>query len=69
MGADARAQIELQEDLRAGLQRGELLLHYQPKVDASNGQIRSLEALVRWQHPRHGLLGRASSSRWPSASG
>jgi diguanylate cyclase (GGDEF)-like protein len=57
MGADARAQIELQEDLRAGLQRGELLLHYQPKVDASNGQIRSLEALVRWQHPRHGLLG------------
>jgi diguanylate cyclase (GGDEF)-like protein len=35
----------------------ELLLHYQPKVDASNGQIRSLEALVRWQHPRHGLLG------------
>ena len=57
MGADVRAQIELQEDLRAALQRSELLLHYQPKVDASNGQIRSLEALVRWQHPRHGLLG------------
>ncbi len=57
MNADAREQIELQEDLRQALPRGELLLYYQPKVDAVSGQIRSLEALIRWRHPRHGLLG------------
>jgi EAL domain-containing protein (putative c-di-GMP-specific phosphodiesterase class I) len=33
------------------------VLHYQPKADLGSGQIHSVEALVRWQHPEHGLLG------------
>jgi diguanylate cyclase (GGDEF)-like protein/PAS domain S-box-containing protein len=47
-------------DLTAGLRevvkRNELRLHYQPKVDLRSGQIIGLEALVRWEHPQHGLL-------------
>ncbi|MDQ1636184.1 MAG: hypothetical protein QOJ32_2993 [Frankiaceae bacterium] len=36
---------------------GQLLLHYQPKVQVGNGGVAGVEALVRWQHPKHGLLG------------
>lgn len=46
----------LERDLRAGLGRGELLLHYQPKVDAATRALRGVEALVRWKHPERGLL-------------
>src|SRR5262249_11951909 len=35
---------------------GELRLHYQPIVELASGEVRSFEALVRWQHPRRGLL-------------
>jgi diguanylate cyclase len=56
MGHDAAEQIELSEDLRHAAERGELHLHYQPKVDARSGCIRSLEALVRWKHPARGML-------------
>ncbi|MEB4210092.1 diguanylate cyclase domain-containing protein [Mycobacterium sp. 94-17] len=45
------------EDLRAALLDGdELALHYQPKINASDGSIHSVEALLRWHHPRRGLL-------------
>ncbi|MES2956555.1 MAG: EAL domain-containing protein [Pseudomonadota bacterium] len=53
-------QFELQQDLRAAIGAGELLLHYQPKISAASGRLSGLEALVRWQHPRHGLLGPAA---------
>ncbi|WP_199051943.1 bifunctional diguanylate cyclase/phosphodiesterase [Aquitalea sp. ASV15] len=42
--------------LTSALEQGELLLHYQPKVDLRDGQVTGLEALLRWQHPELGLL-------------
>ena len=56
----ARASLELQieEELRHALNEDTgLLLHYQPIFDLNSGRIAKLEALVRWQHPEHGLLG------------
>jgi diguanylate cyclase (GGDEF)-like protein len=43
-------------DLRRGLQRGELVLYYQPKINIRTGDLVGAEALVRWQHPEHGLV-------------
>ena len=48
--------ITLEADLRAALERGELLLHYQPIVDVQTGRIEGFEALVRWDHPVRGLV-------------
>jgi len=48
--------ISLEADLRAALDRGELLLHYQPIVDVQTGRIEGFEALVRWDHPDRGLV-------------
>ncbi|RCW69297.1 putative bifunctional diguanylate cyclase/phosphodiesterase [Pseudorhodoferax soli] len=59
MNAGVREQIELQRDLRLALERGELLLHYQPKVSAGREVVTGVEALVRWQHPTRGMLGPA----------
>jgi diguanylate cyclase (GGDEF)-like protein/PAS domain S-box-containing protein len=55
MQAAATTRAALEADLRQGLQREELLLYYQPMVDA-HGQITGVEALVRWQHPQRGLV-------------
>jgi diguanylate cyclase (GGDEF)-like protein len=46
----------LEHDLRGAIARRELRLHYQPVVDFETGAIEGFEALVRWQHPKHGLL-------------
>jgi len=43
-------------ELRRALSDGELLLHYQPKFDMTSGAVSGVEALVRWQHPQHGLM-------------
>ncbi|BCY11928.1 bifunctional diguanylate cyclase/phosphodiesterase [Actinoplanes sp. L3-i22] len=53
----ARARLTMLEELRTGLGRGELVLHYQPKVAVAPGhQVAGVEALVRWQHPERGLI-------------
>jgi diguanylate cyclase (GGDEF)-like protein/PAS domain S-box-containing protein len=48
--------LGLEHELRLGLQRGEFTLHYQPEVDLDNGDIVGVEALVRWNSPRRGLV-------------
>ena len=49
-------RLELESDLIHALERGEFLLHYQPKVETMTGLITGTEALLRWQHPVRGLV-------------
>ncbi len=49
-------RLELEHDLRAAVENGELRLEYQPLASLANGRVLGLEALVRWEHPRRGLL-------------
>jgi len=49
-------RLSLVAELRRAVQRDELVLHYQPQVCQPSGEVRTLEALVRWQHPVRGLL-------------
>jgi diguanylate cyclase (GGDEF)-like protein len=51
-----RDRLALGQQLRAGLERDEIAIYYQPKVDPQLGRVLGVEALVRWQHPTHGLL-------------
>jgi diguanylate cyclase (GGDEF)-like protein/PAS domain S-box-containing protein len=50
------SKLELEHDLRAAVENGELRLEYQPLASLANGRVLGLEALVRWEHPRRGLL-------------
>jgi diguanylate cyclase (GGDEF)-like protein/PAS domain S-box-containing protein len=50
-------RLGLLGQLRRALAAGELVVYYQPKADARSARILGVEALVRWQHPEHGLLG------------
>ncbi len=54
--AETMARIRLENDLRKGLERDEFRLLYQPQVRADDGTIVGLEALIRWQHPEHGVV-------------
>jgi len=56
MNASARERLDLETDLRRAVERDQLRLHYQPEMDVATGAIVAMEALVRWQHPRHGLM-------------
>ena len=49
-------QIRLIRDLRHAASKGELRLHYQPKLDIAAGLVRQAEALLRWQHPALGMV-------------
>ena len=52
----AQERLSIENFLRLALRRNELVLHYQPRVSIATGAITGVEALVRWQHPRRGLL-------------
>ncbi len=56
MSARALERLGLERDLRKALEQQELQLYYQPKVDLTTGRVSGLEALVRWQHPKRGLI-------------
>ena len=53
----SRDRLRLLGDLHGAIERRELELHYQPKVELRSGEVSGVEALVRWRHPTRGLLG------------
>jgi diguanylate cyclase (GGDEF)-like protein/PAS domain S-box-containing protein len=50
------ARLQLETDLRRALERGQLQVHYQPFIDLRTGEVSGFEALIRWKHPRHGMI-------------
>lgn len=48
--------LSLMGDLRSAVEQNQLVLYYQPKVNMQTGRVSGVEALVRWQHPQHGLM-------------
>ncbi|MBV8464599.1 MAG: EAL domain-containing protein [Burkholderiales bacterium] len=57
MNLVAKERLQLEADLHYAIDNEELRLYYQPKVELATGRIVGMEALVRWAHPEHGLLG------------
>lgn len=54
---DAALQLlHLESNLRKAIKQQELIVHYQPIIDLSDGKIAGFEALVRWQHPQYGMI-------------
>ena len=56
MNAAAGERLEMESHLHRALERNELVLHYQPQFHLPSGKLSGLEALVRWNHPKWGLL-------------
>jgi diguanylate cyclase (GGDEF)-like protein/PAS domain S-box-containing protein len=56
MSEAAQRRLELANDVRHAVQRGEFTLNYQPQVSARGGNVTGIEALLRWRHPRHGMI-------------
>ncbi|MEN3031493.1 EAL domain-containing response regulator [Chromobacterium amazonense] len=56
MGQQMRERIELEKELRHAIEKGQLALHYQPQIELASGQVVGVEALVRWQHPKKGMI-------------
>jgi len=53
---DVGEHLRLVSELRAGIDRGELELHYQPIVHLASGRVGAVEALMRWRHPERGMV-------------
>ena len=56
MNSRAQERLSVENYLRLALRRNELVLHYQPRMNVASGELVGVEALIRWQHPRRGLL-------------
>ncbi|MCR4347018.1 MAG: EAL domain-containing protein [Sulfuricaulis sp.] len=56
MTAKVAERLSLENDLRFALERGELSLNYQPIADCQSGRILGMEALLRWKHPKRGMI-------------
>jgi diguanylate cyclase (GGDEF)-like protein/PAS domain S-box-containing protein len=56
MHTHAVATLRMESELRRAIERGELILHYQPIVTLANGKLSGFEALVRWMHPERGQI-------------
>jgi diguanylate cyclase len=52
----SRERLEIEAELRGALAKGQLVLNYQPKIDIATGEMRSVEALIRWRHPQRGTI-------------
>lgn len=59
MNVHLMERLSMESGLRHAMERGELLLLYQPKVGVRDGQVSGVEALMRWQHPTQGMIGPA----------
>jgi diguanylate cyclase (GGDEF)-like protein/PAS domain S-box-containing protein len=57
LNVDAARRLRTESELRQALERGEFVLHYQPKVRVQDRFVVGFECLLRWEHPEHGLLG------------
>src|SRR5258705_10281437 len=56
MSDGARSRLAMENALFHAIERQELRLHYQPLISAKSGRLAGVEALIRWQHPEHGLV-------------
>ncbi|HEX4066114.1 MAG TPA: EAL domain-containing protein [Acidobacteriaceae bacterium] len=54
--AERIERLTLENSLRGAVEREELFLIYQPQIEIATGRVVGLEALLRWQHPEHGLI-------------
>jgi diguanylate cyclase (GGDEF)-like protein/PAS domain S-box-containing protein len=56
LGIKVSQKRKIEQELRRALEKGEFVLHYQPKVGTKNGEICGMEALIRWNHPKRGMV-------------
>ena len=56
LNAEASERLDVENDLRKAIERREFLIYYQAKVDVRSRRITGAEALIRWKHPRRGIL-------------
>jgi diguanylate cyclase (GGDEF)-like protein/PAS domain S-box-containing protein len=56
MSEGARSRLSMENELFHAIERGQLLLHYQPLISAKTGKLSGVEALIRWKHPEYGLV-------------